>query len=89
MDQEYLAKIELRNFYLRIVLIVIMFVIAMSVLYFRFGYNDPDDSALFNQMGDKVIDCKTALYYYAEKELHMELQPKKDLSNYTLNLSKI
>ena len=84
---EVLIQLEKRNMVLRIISIVILIVIALSVLYFRFGYSDPDDSSLFNQMGDKVIDCKTALYYYSEKELGYKLQPPRDLSNITLNLS--
>ena len=55
---------------LRIVTIVILLAIAISIIYFKFGYVDPDDSAVYRE-GELIINCKDAMLYYLDKELHI------------------
>ena len=80
------------NVYLRIIMIALMLLIIISIIYFRFGYTDPDDSQLKYDLGNitKTITCRDALYYYADKELH--IYEKKNISYnpnlYMINLSK-
>lgn len=65
MDNNTWIKI---NVVLRIVMILILLGIGSLIIYYKFGYVDPDDSAIITLIGDNIT-CKEALYYYAEKEL--------------------
>ena len=56
------------NVILRVILIVIMLWVLGQVVYYHYGYSDPDDQLLIDKVGNNIT-CKQALYYYAEKEL--------------------
>ena len=73
LSQEYLIRLEKRNFNLRIGIIIILFLIGLLVLYNNYGVKPSLEDqeltkTLFGQT-IKVIDCREALIYYAEHEL--------------------
>lgn len=68
---------------LRLISIVILLAIGISILYFRFGYVDPDDSMIIDKIG-RNITCKEALLYYAEREWQIDLKP-----NYTIPIQQV
>ena len=61
--------------YARIVIIFLLGMIVLGIVWFRFGYVDPDDSALFDMMGNRTVSCELAMYYYAEHEWGVTTKP--------------
>lgn len=88
-DTAYLISLEKRNFWIRLGILLILLVIAVAVIFFKYGYTDPDDSALFDRLGTKIISCKDALYYYAEKELKIFNESKQIVNLSSYNYSKL
>lgn len=86
MDNNNLEEIKWlkRNFWVRIILIGILIFIAGYVVYFHYGYLDPDMQTLHNEMTNQTITCKQALYYFAENEMHIY-----DKDNRTQNLQRL
>ena len=82
-NSDYLIKLEKRNMILRIISIVILLAIGISILYFRYGYLDPDDSMIIDKIGRNVT-CKQALLYYAENEWGLNLE-----SNTTIPIKQL
>ena|SRR3990172_1484321 len=73
---------------LRIMIIMILIAILFSITYYKFGYEDPDDSKLMSYLnGQNVnITCKQALYYYAENKLQIfnESQREENLQKFNI-----
>lgn len=62
-----------RNFFLRIINLIILISLLSAIVYYKYGTPpNLEDHAIYKAIGNesiKVIDCRTALLYYAEKEL--------------------
>lgn len=85
MDNNQIVQLEKRNFYLRIGIMAMLIVIALLVLYFRFGYTDPDDIGLIDRIG-RNVSCKQAMEFYIAEKWGYEDAP---LQNNIYNISNI
>lgn len=80
MDDKHWIRLGV---YVRIALIALMLLIGIEMLYFKFGYVNPDDAKMTYDLGNitREVTCRDALYYYADKEWHInEVRP----NNYTI-----
>ena len=67
MDENSWLKL---NSILRILGIIILLLILVSILYFRYGTpQNLEDMQLLNSTGSKITDCREALIYYAESKM--------------------
>lgn len=87
MDNMEEIKWQKRNFWVRIILIGILIYIAGYVIYYHYGYVDPDDQVLYDALSNKTITCKQALYYFAENELGIYNRNTRKENLDTLNIS--
>jgi hypothetical protein len=78
-SNEILIKLERRNFYLRLTIILVLILIALLVVYFRYGYTDPDDVGIIDKIG-RNVSCREALNYYAEHKWGYTDNQEPDLS---------
>lgn len=74
------------NVYLRIGVLIILVLIGMFVIYHKYGYVNPDDSKLFDSLGNEIITCREALYYYAENELDI-YEGKSNINPNEINIT--
>jgi hypothetical protein len=87
MDNNLEIKWQKRNFYVRIVLIGILLYIAGYVMYYHYGYEDPDMQILYSEITNTTITCKQALYYFAENELKIYNTKNRTDTLQRLNIS--
>lgn len=75
------------NVALRFIMLGVLVWVGLQVLWYHYGYQDPDDSKLIDKIGRNVT-CKQAFFYYAENALGLWNASSRDRELKIYNVSE-